>query len=433
MKTFSVNVESDIDVHEPKNTKNNIEISFDMELQLFGINHKTTKLSERELFIINDSNQEDFKNFFQDAFGDSIDSFFALSTCNRTEVYIYGSLSDPANIAQQTLEFFGSGDSLNDNLYFFSGDEAIEHMCNVASGLDSQVLGEQEILGQFKKSIQTYIAFGSLKGELQRLSDDIISIAKAARTETKIGFNPLSVSGLSLKIVQEIFEDPAQQKLTILGAGQMALSVIENFHDNGIKNINAVNRTKKTLTINSSLSLETIHLSQLGLLIQNTDILVSSINSPLPIIGKGLIEQAMKERKNKPMLLIDLGVPRNIEDQVRDLEFAYLFTIEDIELVTQENLEERSIEASKAKNLIQSRIKFLNQDKASKNRRNEAYAALKNASINIDEQDFLELLKSDDPYASLEQMRVVSEDELQYISTLTPHAILSMIKEIRSA
>jgi glutamyl-tRNA reductase len=322
---------------------------------------------------------------------------------------------------------------LNNDLYFFSGDEAIEHMCNVASGLDSQVLGEQEILGQFKKSIQTYIAFGSLKGELQRLSDDIISIAKAARTETKIGFNPLSVSGLSLKIVQEIFEDPAQQKLTILGAGQMALSVIENFYDNGIKNINAVNRTRKTLTINSSLSLETTHLSQLGLLIQNTDILVTSINSPLPIIGKGLIEQAMKERKNKPMLLIDLGVPRNIEDQVRDLEYAYLFTIEDIELVTQENLEERSIEASKAKNLIQSRIKFLNQDKASKNRRNEAYAALKNASNNIDEKDFLELLKSDDPYVSLEQMRVVSEDELQCISTLTPHAILSMIKEIRSA
>jgi glutamyl-tRNA reductase len=404
-----------------------------MELQLFGINHKTTKLSERELFIINDSNQEDFKNFFHGAFGESIDSFFALSTCNRTEVYIYGSLSDAANIAQQTLEFFGSSDSLNNDLYFFSGDEAIEHMCNVASGLDSQVLGEQEILGQFKKSIQTYIAFGSLKGELQRLSNDIISIAKAARTETKIGFNPLSVSGLSLKIVQEIFEDPAQQKLTILGAGQMALSVIENFYDNGIKKINAVNRTRKTLTINSSLSLETTHLSQLGLLIQNTDILVTSINSPLPIIGKGLIEQAMKERKNKPMLLIDLGVPRNIEDQVRDLEYAYLFTIEDIELVTQENLEERSIEASKAKNLIQSRIKFLNQDKASKNRRNEAYAALKNASNNIDEKDFLELLKSDDPYVSLEQMRVVSEDELQCISTLTPHAILSMIKEIRSA
>ena len=124
-------------------------------------------------------------------------------------------------------------------------------MCYVASGLDSQVLGEQEILGQFKKSIQTYIELGSLKGEFQRLTDDIISIAKAARTETQIGFNPLSVSGLSLKIVQEIFEDPTQQKLTIVGAGQMALSVIENFHDNGIKNINAIKKYSLLLICDS--------------------------------------------------------------------------------------------------------------------------------------------------------------------------------------
>ena len=420
-------------MHEPKDTKNNIEISFDMELQLFGINHKTTKLSERELFIINDSNQEDFKNFFQSTFGNSIDSFFTLSTCNRTEVYIFGSSSSAAEIAQKTLEFFGSSDFLNNDLYFFKGNDAIEHMCNVASGLDSQVLGEQEILGQFKRSIQTYIQLGSLKGEFQRLTDDIISIAKAARSETQIGFNPLSVSGLSLKIVQEIFEDPAQQKLTIVGAGQMALSVIENFYNNGIKNINAVNRSKKILTINSSLSIETTHLSQLGALIKNTDILVTSINSPLPIIGKGLIEQAMRERKNKPMLLIDLGVPRNIEDQVRDLEYAYLFTIEDIELVTQENLEERSFEALKARDLIQNRIESLNQAKANKYSRNEAYAALKSASSKINEEDFLGLLESDDPYSYLKHMHVVSDDQLQYISTLTPHTILSMIKEIRSA
>jgi glutamyl-tRNA reductase len=272
-----------------------------------------------------------------------------------------------------------------------------------------------------------------LNGPFQKLTEDIISIAKAARTETQIGFNPLSVSGLSLKIVQEIFEDPTQQKLTIVGAGQMAMSVIENFFTNGITNINAVNRSKKTLIINNALSIETTQLSQLGTLIQNTDILVTSINSPLPIIGKGLIEQAMRERKNKPMLLIDLGVPRNIENQVRDLEYAYLFTIEDIELVTQENLEERSSEALKARDLIQQRIESLIQEKANKKNRNEAYIALKNVSNNLDEQDFLELLNSDDPCASLKQMNVVSEDQLQYISTLTPHAVLSMIKEIRSA
>ena len=155
-----------------------------MELQLFGINHKTTKLSDRELFIINDSNQEDFINFFLENLGESIDSFFTLSTCNRTEVYIYGASSCISSIAEKTLELFGSSDSLKNNLYFFSGNEALEHMCLVASGLDSQVLGEQEILGQFKKSVQNYIELQCLKGEFQRLTDDIISIAKAARTET---------------------------------------------------------------------------------------------------------------------------------------------------------------------------------------------------------------------------------------------------------
>ena len=207
------------------------------------------------------------------------------------------------------------------------------------------------------------------------------------------------------KIVQEIFEDPAQQKLTIVGAGEMAMSVIQNFYENGIKNIHAVNRSKKFLQINESLSLVTNNLSRLGSLIQSTDILVTSVNSPLPIIGKGLIENAMKERKNKPMLLIDLGVPRNIEDQVRDLEYAYLFTIEDIEHVTQENLEERSIEAKRAKILIQERVKALSQDKIKKENRNEAYEVLKNICEVMSEKDLLALMSSDHPYKYLKKNR----------------------------
>ena len=404
-----------------------------MELQLFGINHKITKLSDRELFIINDSNQEDFKKIIQTEFSDSIESFFALSTCNRTEVYFYSNSLNATSVAEKTLEFLGCSQLLKNDLYFFEGSQAIEHMCCVASGLDSQVLGEQEILGQFKKSIQSFIELNVLKGALKRLTDEIISIAKAARTETHVGFNPLSVSGLSLKIVKEIFEDPAQQKLTIVGAGQMALSVLESFHDNGIQDIHAINRSKKTLEINSSLSIETSPLSQLGALIQTTDILVTSISSPLPIIGKGLIEQAMKARKNKPMLLIDLGVPRNIEDQVRDLEYAYLFTIEDIELVTQENLEERSEEARKALKLIKHKIQLLNAGKAEKEARNEAYTLLKNISKNLSEQNITDLLNSQDPVALLEQILQNQDDELQYLSALTPHAILSMIKEINNA
>tara|TARA_B100000965_G_scaffold393344_1_gene404046 strand:- start:145 stop:1359 length:1215 start_codon:yes stop_codon:yes gene_type:complete len=404
-----------------------------MELQLFGINHKTAKLSERELFIINDSNQDDFINFFKKEFGDFIESFYALSTCNRTEVYYYGDPGTAIFIAHKTLEFLGWNDSIRQGLYFFNSEAAIEHMCCVASGLDSQVLGEQEILGQFKKSLQTYTNLGVLHGQLQDLSKEILSIAKAARTETKIGFNPLSVSGLSLKIVQEIFEDPTQQNLTIVGAGQMAMSVIENFYNNGIKNIQAVNRSKKFIQINSSFSLVTNNLSKLTRLIQTTDILVTSVNSLLPIIGKGLIEDAMKVRANKPMLIIDLGVPRNVEDQVRDLEYAYLFTIEDIELVTQENLDERSAEALKAKQLIKDRIKVFGRDRVKKQYRNDAYEALKIISSSLNDRDYLELLDSDDPLKLLQDMDLVSNEHLNQILALNSHAIFSMLKEIRSA
>ena len=404
-----------------------------MELQLFGINHKTSKLSERELFIINDSNQDDFINFFREEFGHFVESFFALSTCNRTEIYYFGEPGTSISIAQKTLEFLGCNDYVRDGLYFFNDEAAIEHMCCVASGLDSQVLGEQEILGQFKKSVQNFTKLGLLNKQLLKVTDEIISIAKAARTETKVGYNPLSVSGLSLKIVQEIFEDPTQQKLTIVGAGQMAMNVIENFYENGITNIHAVNRSRKFLQINDSFSLVTNNLSKLGTLIQTTDILVTSVNSPLPIIGKGLIEDAMSLRSNKPMLLIDLGVPRNVEDQVRDLEYAYLFTIEDIELVTQENLDERSAEALKARQIIKDRIKSFSNDRFKRQYRNEAYEALKIISSSLNQQDYYELLSSDDPYQFLQKIDGVSADQLSQISALNSHAIFSMLKEIRSA
>ena len=404
-----------------------------MQLQLFGINHKTSKLSERELFIINDSNQDDFINFFREEFGHFVESFFALSTCNRTEIYYFGEPGTSILIAQKTLEFLGCDDYVRDSLYFFDDKAAIEHMCCVASGLDSQVLGEQEILGQFKKSVQNFTKLGLLNKQLLKATDEIISIAKAARTETKVGYNPLSVSGLSLKIVQEIFEDPTQQRLTIVGAGQMAMNVIENFYENGIKNIQAVNRSKKFLQINNSFSLVTNNLSKLGSLIQTTDILVTSVNSPLPIIGKGLIEDAMRLRANKPMLLIDLGVPRNVEDQVRDLEYAYLFTIEDIELVTQENLDERSAEALKARQIIKDRIKSFCHDRCTRQYRNEAYEALKIISSSLNQQDYYELLSSDDPYKFLQKIDGLSADQLSQISALHSHAIFSMLKEIRSA
>jgi len=404
-----------------------------MELQLFGINHKTTKLSERELFIINESNQEEFKNFMALNFGDRVESFVALSTCNRTEVYLFAKKSIASLVMHKTAEFLGCSDFIAQDSYILENNQALEHMCRVASGLDSQVLGEQEIFGQFKKAIQAFANINTLHGRLQQITDEVISIAKAARTETNIGVNPLSISGLSLKIVKEIFEEPELQKVTVVGAGQMALGVIDHFYDNGIKNIHAVNRTKKTLDISGSISLETSNLSQLAFLIQSTDILIASISTPLPIIGKGLIEDAFRIRNNKPMLLIDLGVPRNIEDQVRDIENAYLFSIEDMEQVTQENLEERTEEAQKAIDLIKDKVALVDSRLEVRQKKNSMYLDLQKMCSNLDKNEIQAILIADDPLIKIQHILKQSDDRLQYLSKLNSHEILSMLKEINSA
>jgi glutamyl-tRNA reductase len=404
-----------------------------MELQLFGINHKTTKLSERELFIINESNQEEFKNFMELSFGDQVESFVALSTCNRTEVYLFAQKSTASSVMHKTAEFLGCSDFIAQDSYILENNQALEHMCCVASGLDSQVLGEQEIFGQFKKAIQSFTNIKTLHGKLQQITDEVISIAKAARTETNIGVNPLSISGLSLKIVKEIFEEPELQKVTVVGAGQMALGVIDHFYDNGIKNIHAVNRTKKTLDISGSIPLETSNLSQLAFIIQSTDILIASIRTPLPIIGKGLIEDAFRIRNNKPMLLIDLGVPRNIEDQVRDIENAYLFSIEDMEQVTQENLEERTEEAQKAIDLIKDKVALVDSRLEVRQKKNSMYLDLQKMCSNLDKNEIQAILIADDPLRKIQHILKQSDDQLQYLSKLNSHEILSMLKEINSA
>ena len=367
------------------------------------------------------------------SFGDQVESFVALSTCNRTEVYFYANEYIASLVMHKTAEFLGCSDFIAQDSYILDNNKALEHMCCVASGLDSQVLGEQEIFGQFKKAIQSFANIKTLHGRLQQITDEVISIAKAARTETNIGVNPLSISGLSLKIVKEIFEDPEQQQVTVVGAGQMALGVIEHFYDNGIRNIHAVNRTKKTLDISDSISFETSNLSQLASIIQSTDILIASISTPLPIIGKGLIEDAFRNRQNKPMLLIDLGVPRNIEDQVRDLENAYLFSIEDMEQVTQENLEERTEEAQKAIDLITNKVAQIDSRLEVKKKKNNMYLDLQHMCRKLDQNEIQTILKADDPLKKIQHMLDQTDDQLQYLSKLNSHEILSMLKEINSA
>ena len=336
------------------------------ELQLFGINHKSSSLSQREQFIIDASNQISIKEFLKERFPSSAPSFFGLSTCNRTEFYLHGEKGVINEVFLQVKKILVADDIEESCFYFFSGHAALEHMINVCCGIDSQVVGEQEIFGQFKNAYETAKLQNLVDYPLMQFAERVIKISKEIRSSTDIGTNPLSVSGLSLNLIKEIFTSPQDERVLVVGGGEMAISILKNLHKKGLNSIKAINRTVKNLQISEDLTIVPMPLNLLQKQILESDIIICSSSTMTPIVGKGAIENALNARNNKPLLIIDLGVPRNVEQEVSKLELVYLFTIDDIEQITQENLEERLIEAGRAKEIISGQVSIVFDEIADK-------------------------------------------------------------------
>tara|TARA_B100001109_G_scaffold60282_1_gene48996 strand:- start:15 stop:1247 length:1233 start_codon:yes stop_codon:yes gene_type:complete len=404
-----------------------------MELQLFGINHKTSDVSEREKFIINESNQILLDIHLKDAFKENIESFYGISTCNRTELYLYGAKNISNKVFPEVLKTLNIKDICDESFYFLSGHDALVHMCKVASGIDSQVLGEQEIFGQFKLAYKKAKDIKIVGKNLSYLSEKAIQISKKARSETDIGLNSLSVSGLALKLVRNIFENPQEQNVLVVGAGSLAQSVIENLYKKGINKINSVNRTTRKIKLNNSYEIISSSLDTLHDYLEDADIVIASSSTELPLIGKGAIENALQIRRNKPMLLIDLGVPRNIEEEIRNIEQAYLFSIDDIEKITQENFGQRTIEAEKAMNIIVLEAQKALDAYSEKSSKDDINMQLEAFLYGLSDQelqqfktskDFSELVKA------IKTMKVKDSalNNFEDIKNIEDHIITSMIK-----
>jgi len=404
-----------------------------MELQLFGINHKTSDVSEREKFIINESNQILLDNHLKNIFNDKLESFFGISTCNRTEFYYFGELSISSNIFDEVMNILGNDDINKDNFYFLDRHDALVHMCKVASGIDSQVLGEQEILGQFKKALKIAQELKIVNGKLLTLSNKVLEISKKARTKTDIGLNSLSVSGLAYKLVKNIFEEPKDQNILIVGAGSLAHSVMENLFKNGINKIKSVNRSVKKIKLDNDYELISSSLESLHDELEFADIVIASSVTELPLIGKGAVENALKKRKYKPMLLIDLGVPRNIEDETRKIEQVYLFSIDDIEKITQENYGQRSIEAEKAMNIIALEARNALDSFSLKHTKDRISIQLEEFLKGLSPQEIIQFKDSKDFSGLISSIKTINIENPKYnnfedIKKLDDHIVESMIK-----
>ena len=404
-----------------------------MELQLFGINHKTSNVFERENFIINESSQIILDDCFKKNFGDDINSFFGISTCNRTEIYLLGKADIAREALDLTIKELNIKNIQQDSYYFLDKEDAFIHMCKVASGIDSQVLGEQEIFGQFKKAIKVAKDLMILKPSLNYFCNKAFEIVKRVRTNTGIGLNSLSVSGLSLKLVKKIFEKPQSQNILIIGAGSMAHSIVESLYNSDICSIRAINRSIRNIKVTDDYEIISSSLDNLHYELEKADIVISSASSEVPLIGKGAVESCLKARKNKPLLIIDLAVPRNVEDEVKFLEHCYLFTIDDIEKITQENYGQRTIEAEKAINMIvidsQDAINEINDKFMKDNLQNQLHILIN--SLSDEDKDELINTKNTKKYL----LNILDEKknkkfliDLSVLNELESHIIKSMIK-----
>ena len=366
-------------------------------------------------------------------FKDDIESFFGISTCNRTELYFVGKKDISKNVLTETLKALQVNNISDESFYFLSGHDALVHMSKVASGIDSQVLGEQEIFGQFKTAYRKAKDIGLVGRELIYFSEKVIEISKKARTQTKIGLNSLSVSGLALKLVNNIFENPQDQNILVVGAGSLAQNVIKRLYEKGIDKIKSINRSIKKIKLNDSYEIFSGSLESLHSELEHTDIVIASSTTELPIIGKGAVENALRTRKNKPMLLIDLGVPRNVEEEIKNIEQAYLFSIDDIEKITQENIGQRTIEAEKAVNIIaleaQSALDGHFQKISKDNVNNQLESFLNSLSDN----EIVQFKKSNDYSELVKAIKTMDVDNVnlnnfQEIKNFDDHIIESMIK-----
>jgi len=277
-----------------------------------------------------------------------------LSTCNRTEIYAAGNQLH----LHQTLEWLANSggvpaQELQRHVYALEAEEAARHAFRVASGLDSMVLGEPQILGQMKDAVRAAADAGALGTTLNQLFQRSFAVAKEVRTSTEIGAHSISMAAAAVRLASQLFEDLAQTRVLFVGAGEMIELCATHFAARAPKAIAIANRTlERGEKLASTFSGEVMRLADLPNRLHEFDIVVSCTASTLPLIGLGAVERALKQRKHRPMFMVDLAVPRDIEPEVKSLEDIYLYTVDDLSDVVQTAQANRQAAVAQAEAII---------------------------------------------------------------------------------
>ena len=325
-----------------------------MQLFAFGMNHHTAPLAVREQVTFHAENLE---AALRDLVAhEPVREAAIISTCNRTEVYC--STHEPIRAIDWLARFHHmKAPALAPFLYTLPRERAVTHAFRVASGLDSMVIGEPQILGQMKDAVKSAEHAGTLGTVLHKLFQSTFSVAKEVRTQTDIGASSVSMAAAAIKVAERIYPTIAEQKILFVGAGEMIELCSTHFAAKQPREMTFANRSiERGEQLASRLQGRAITLNDLPEQLALHDIVVTCTASTLPILGKGMIERALKARRHRPILMIDLAVPRDVEAEVAELDDVFLYSVDDLGKIVQEGLDTRHAAVAQAEAIINTNV-----------------------------------------------------------------------------
>jgi glutamyl-tRNA reductase len=334
-----------------------------MAVNILGINHKTAPVALREKVAFTEDRLGAALLTLRQELG--VAEALILSTCNRTEVYWSGTASG-SQLSQWLERHHGNDLDLAASLYVHQESRAVEHTFSVASGLDSMVLGEVQILGQLKDAYRIAQESGSTGPILNKLFQAAFSAAKRVRTETRIGANAVSLASATISLARRVYSDLSAHTVLLVGAGDMNALTARHFISAGIQRMVIANRTlEKAQSLAGELKVHAAPLTDLDEQLADADIVISCTASPEPLISKRAVEAAIRARRRRPIFMVDMAVPRDIDPEVAELEDVYLFSIDDLQQLVDENIQQREVAAGGARLLINEEVaRFLAESRA---------------------------------------------------------------------
>jgi glutamyl-tRNA reductase len=327
------------------------------EIILIGANHKTASVDLRECLAFSDDETVQALERLKQK--ENIREVFLFSTCNRTEVLF---IPDGENNIQTIKNFMAEFKNIaltefEGSLYIYKDSEAINHLFKVASSLDSMIIGEPQILGQVKAAFKTATKNNSSGVILNRLLHKTFSIAKRVRKETGIGDNAVSISYAAVELASKIFSDLSTKSVMLIGAGEMAELAVEHLLSNNVEKIIVANRTfENAVNLADKFNGQAVKFEEMELMLQEVDIVISSTGSTQYILTQSQIKEVMRTRKNRPLFFIDIALPRDIDPEVNRVNNTYVYDIDDLQNIVNENIGRREKETVKAQRLIEEAV-----------------------------------------------------------------------------